>query len=247
MRTLIDFQAPLDGEITLCEVNGHIHSMNFEFANVNTFTKAVSLTYTNISKTIQAFLRFQVEKHPHIHLSRNSLHPLSTGDEGKALFLPVDVPFLKQIVQIYYEHGLTHALHVAASQHRGALSLSASVLLKAVKYVEKFTYIYSNRNRRTDVRLLSDYSQSRGWSRNPVRCFAWHPYSTKIAVAGLDDIVRIYSTDMSFVPLLKCKQQRNITCLAWRPMSVSDVAVACENEIIVWNVDPTSVVSVENI
>lgn len=41
MRTLEDFQIPNDGEIALCEINGHIHSMNFDYANVNKFTNTV--------------------------------------------------------------------------------------------------------------------------------------------------------------------------------------------------------------
>lgn len=42
MRNLLEFQAPTDGEVTLCEVDGRIHSMNYEYANVNVFTNTVS-------------------------------------------------------------------------------------------------------------------------------------------------------------------------------------------------------------
>lgn len=42
MRNLSEFQAPTDGEVTLCEVDGCIHSANFEYANVNIFTNSVT-------------------------------------------------------------------------------------------------------------------------------------------------------------------------------------------------------------
>lgn len=41
MRTLEDFQLPNDGEVALCEINGHVHSMNYDFANVKNFTNSV--------------------------------------------------------------------------------------------------------------------------------------------------------------------------------------------------------------
>lgn len=48
MRTLDDFQLPNDGELALCEINGHIHSMNYDYANVNKFTNTVcTLTFGN--------------------------------------------------------------------------------------------------------------------------------------------------------------------------------------------------------
>lgn len=43
MRNLLEFQAPIDGEVTLCEVDGRVHSMNYEYANVNVFTNTVRL------------------------------------------------------------------------------------------------------------------------------------------------------------------------------------------------------------
>lgn len=46
MKTLIDFQLPNDGELALCEINGHVHSMNCDYANVNKFTNTVcSVSY----------------------------------------------------------------------------------------------------------------------------------------------------------------------------------------------------------
>lgn len=168
----------------------------------------------------------------------------STRDEGKDLFLPVDVPFVKQIVQIYYEHGLIEVFQtVSESTRHPVLSKIGYIALKLMGYAEKLHSVFNRAAKESSIKLISEYSQSQGWGNNPIRCFSWHPYSTKLAVACLDDVVRIYSTDSTFIPLLKCKQQKNITCLAWRPMTISDIAVACQNCIIIWNIDPSSVVS----
>lgn len=160
------------------------------------------------------------------------------------MFLPVNVPLLKQLVQIYHEHGLIEALQVITKHRNNLVASTAIMMLRGVDYTEKVRNLFVKQRVESTTQIISEYSQTRLWESSPIRCFTWHPYCTKIAVAGLDDIVRIYSSDSSnFVPLLKCKQQKNVSCLAWRPMSLSELAVGCENQIIIWNVDPTSVVS----
>lgn len=41
---------------------------------------------------------------------------------------------------------------------------------------------------------LASFSR-RDWLSSNVRCLAWHMHIFKLAVAGLDDVVRIYSKD----------------------------------------------------
>ncbi|KAJ8956838.1 hypothetical protein NQ318_014252 [Aromia moschata] len=201
MRCLTDFEVPNDGEISLCEINGRMHAMNYNYANVNAFTNTV-------------------ENYPKIHITRNLLHPVSSGDEGRALFLPVNVSFLKQLTQVYYEQGLVGVTHRFHPQS-----------------VDRF-------ERYSSPSLINEVSQARNWSCDTIRCITWHPYVPKLAVATCDDNVRIFSgDDNSITPLLRTKQQRNITCIAWRPLSNTELAVGHENGIIVWNVDPNSSVA----
>lgn len=153
------------------------------------------------------------------------------------------MPLLKQLAQIYHEHGLVEALQTVARHRNNVVSRAATMILKGVAYSEKIKSLLVKNREESATQIISEFSQTRMWESSPIRCFTWHPYCTKIAVAGMDDIVRIYCADSNFVPLLKCKQQKNISCMAWRPMSMSELAVGCENEIIIWNVDPASVVS----
>lgn len=42
------------------------------------------------------------------------------------------------------------------------------------------------------------------------------------------------------VPSLKHRLQRNVAALAWKPLSASVLAVACQTCILIWTLDPTS-------
>lgn len=171
------------------------------------------------------------------------LHPMSSGDESKALFLPVHETFIKQVAQVWYEQGITEALELVAERQRYTHPCVASFstyALKAIKFLSNIVQPYTNKNQRA---LIASVSQVKDWYHSPVRCIAWHPHCTKLAVAASDDSIRIYSTDSNLVPILKSKIQRNVSCVAWRPLSASEIAIGCESCILIWTVDPNSVVS----
>lgn len=44
----------------------------------------------------------------------------------------------------------------------------------------------------------------------------------------------------TIVPSLKHRLQRNVAALAWKPLSASVLAVACQTCILIWTLDPTS-------
>lgn len=73
-----------------------------------------------------------------------------------------------------------------------------------------------------------------------LRVFAWHPHTNKFAVALLDDSIRVYNANSTIVPSLKHRLQRNVAALAWKPLSASVLAVACQSCILIWTLDPTS-------
>ncbi|XP_074030052.1 aladin [Leptinotarsa decemlineata] len=225
MRNLHDFDLPNDGEISLCEINGRVHSMNHDYTNVSAFTTTV-------------------DNHPKVHITRDLLHPLSSGDEGKALFLPVNISFLKQLTQVYCEQGFIEALHTASSHNQLLISSSASIILDVLKYIRKVRLVLNPNLKYSGPVIIKDFSQTRNWQSFTIRCIAWHLYETKVAVVTCDDSVRIFSGDSSIItPLLRCKQQKHITSIAWRPLSNTEIAVGHENGIIIWNVDANSLVT----
>uniref|UniRef100_A0A8V1A1E1 Aladin WD repeat nucleoporin n=1 Tax=Gallus gallus TaxID=9031 RepID=A0A8V1A1E1_CHICK len=73
-----------------------------------------------------------------------------------------------------------------------------------------------------------------------IRAFAWHPHTSKFAVALLDDSVRVYNSSSATIPSLKHRLQRNVAAVAWKPLCASILAVACQSCVLVWHLDPTS-------
>ena len=92
--------------------------------------------------------------------------------------------------------------------------------------------------------LFQVYSSTKNLKNSPVRCINWHPHVSKVALAMKDDTIQVASsTNSSINPLLKHKKQKNIACLAWRPFSASELAVGCASGVLVWTVDPMSLVA----
>ncbi|CAM5124716.1 unnamed protein product [Natator depressus] len=88
--------------------------------------------------------------------------------------------------------------------------------------------------------MIAEFSQAVDWAGCSIRAFAWHPHSSKFAVALLDDSIRVYNTNSATVPILKHRLQRNVASMAWKPLCASILAVACQSCVLVWHLDPTS-------
>ncbi|KAH6938502.1 hypothetical protein HPB50_010167 [Hyalomma asiaticum] len=88
--------------------------------------------------------------------------------------------------------------------------------------------------------MCKEFSLTLDWSKGHVRAFAWHPQCPKFAVASHGDTVRVYAPDMSIKPVLKHRSQRNITDMAWKPYSSAVLAVACQEGVLLWQVEPAS-------
>ena len=56
-------------------------------------------------------------------------------------------------------------------------------------------------------------------------------------------MVQVHGKGLPNSPVLKYKQQRGVSCLSWRPFNASDLAVGCASGIVLWNIDPSSVLS----
>ncbi|KAF5283918.1 hypothetical protein FQR65_LT13679 [Abscondita terminalis] len=226
MDNLLGFQPPVEGEVTVCEVDGKIHTMSYDCLNISIFTTSV-------------------DKHPNIRITGDIIH--RRGNEVKSLFLPVQDTFLKRLVQAYSEQGIKEVLSIAQESGPIVISRIASVILNIINGICSFRYKLSSNIIANPLSLICDISQTRLWLQSSIRCIAWHDYHTKIAVATSDDVVRIYCSNSTSVSILKCKQQMNVTCLAWRPLSNFEIAVGCEFGILIWNIDQNSLITKHSI
>lgn len=91
--------------------------------------------------------------------------------------------------------------------------------------------------------MLTTFCSSRGWAEAPLRCLSWHPHTRKLAVAARDDSIRVAGEGAALRPVLRHAGQRDISCLAWRPCCAGELAVGCRAGVVVWRVDPGSLVS----
>ncbi|ERE83644.1 aladin [Cricetulus griseus] len=66
----------------------------------------------------------------------------------------------------------------------------------------------------------------------PCGCWELNPYPLE------DHFPSLYPS--TIVPSLKHRLQRNVAALAWKPLSASVLAVACQSCILIWTLDPTS-------
>uniref|UniRef100_A0A452I9Q4 Aladin seven-bladed propeller domain-containing protein n=1 Tax=Gopherus agassizii TaxID=38772 RepID=A0A452I9Q4_9SAUR len=88
--------------------------------------------------------------------------------------------------------------------------------------------------------MIAEFSQAVDWAGCSIRAFAWHPHTSKFAVALLDDSIRVHNTNSATIPILKHRLQRNVASMAWKPLSASILAVACQSCVLLWHLDPTS-------
>ncbi|KAL3283645.1 hypothetical protein HHI36_006784 [Cryptolaemus montrouzieri] len=223
MRNLHDFIIPQRGATCLCEIDGRAYHSEDSYGNINAYTLAV-------------------ETHPNIHITNDIIHPVLSGDECRSLFLSVDVPFLKQLTQIYCEHGLIEALHTASTHRQLLVSKSALLILNVINLLQKARFFINPNLQYKGITTIRESCQTRNWGNYSVKCLSWHPYTSMIAVCTIDDSVRIYSSGSNAIHLLRYKQQKNVTCLAWRPLTNGEIAVGYEDGIIVWSIDPHSLV-----
>ncbi|XP_069735652.1 aladin isoform X2 [Phaenicophaeus curvirostris] len=88
--------------------------------------------------------------------------------------------------------------------------------------------------------MIAAFSQAVDWAGCTIRAFAWHPHTSKFAVALVDDSIRVYNSSSATIPSLKHRLQRNVAAMAWKPLCASILAVACQSCVLVWHLDPTS-------
>lgn len=160
------------------------------------------------------------------------------------MYIDVEDNLLKKITSVWYKQGFLEALSIAAdptiNRESKSLALAATYALKVANIFSAFRYFLQPHLKDIGPKIVANYSNTRGWGHAPIKCLAWHPHTTKIAVATLDDNVRIYCSEVSFISTLKCKAQVHVSSLSWRPFSASELAVGCEQGVIVWTVDPNS-------
>ncbi|XP_031625036.1 aladin [Contarinia nasturtii] len=184
--------------------------------------------------------------YPDIYIRREGLigstHSIPFGSrynlDRAILITPQNEPLPKRLARIFFEEGPTEALREAELQTQDQpinyLFRGLNFALCKLKHLNQIFWPYRNNE---NVNNLSEFVQTRDWQNSPIRCIRWHPNYFKLAVASVDDNIKIYSSDTVTITTLKHGYQKCITSLAWRPLCAGELAVGCNNGIIIWKLD----------
>ncbi|XP_050096220.1 aladin-like [Anopheles aquasalis] len=183
--------------------------------------------------------------YPELNLSRELPHHHPAGQHARDdctrdVMVPVAEPLSKRIMSILIELGPVEALREATGSNSKLVSSTARYLLTFGDRIGKLFLSYPCQ---TSLELVAKHSQTRNWSKSAIRGLCWHPTTFKLAVATVDDSVRLFTTNTQVTLLLKNGLQKGITCMAWRPFTSGELAIGCLNGVLLWSVDPNSLIA----
>ncbi|KAM9855639.1 aladin isoform 2-T2 [Aulostomus maculatus] len=212
---------PPHGQTTLCESNNELLS--------GTITED----------------RLKQESSPlSLYFPRESLKLHSrTESSSKAAFLNHSETLWMRSATAWREGGFTGLLTEITNSHAEVpkwLCVTSGCILALLRRVSSFQCSLFPHLTLTSEAMIAEFSQVLNWSDCVVRAFAWHPHTDKFAVALLDDSIKIYNPKSATTPTLKHRLQRNVAAVQWKPLCASALAVACQNCLLVWHVDPCS-------
>ncbi|KAI0212464.1 Aladin [Lamellibrachia satsuma] len=231
MSLLLSFPSlPPEGYVTVCEQNAELLTLPREAAVDQ--------------------LAMQGLQYPTVDISQDLLRPSISRVSARSAFIEHTETPQKRLLRAWHEHGLSGLLEELAAGHRRdvavnrTVSVMASLLLGAVRWANSLRGTICPHLTMTNEDMIAEFSSNSNWREGFIRCFAWHPHTTKFALALLDDSVKVFTASKTDVaPILKHKLQKGVADAAWSYMSSSILAVACQTCTLIWHVDPTSLAS----
>uniref|UniRef100_A0A3P9J7Z3 Achalasia, adrenocortical insufficiency, alacrimia n=1 Tax=Oryzias latipes TaxID=8090 RepID=A0A3P9J7Z3_ORYLA len=222
MCSLTLFPPPLpDGQTTLCESNNELLSGSNTQVCLSSHTAPMSL-----------------------HFPRESLKLHSrTESSSKAAFLDHSETLWMRSAAAWRDGGLPGLLNEITDSNSEVpkwLAVGSGCILALLRWISSFHSSLFPHLTLSSEDMIAEFSQVLNWSDCVVRAFAWHPHTDKFAVALLDESIKIYNPKSTTTPTLKHRLQRNVAAMQWKPLCASALAVACQNCVLVWHVDPCS-------
>ncbi|KAH8300824.1 hypothetical protein KR018_005562 [Drosophila ironensis] len=184
----------------------------------------------------------ELEAYPRIslHCEFGAQPPVQLRHGGHS-FVAVDEGILKRLTRTFFDTGFRHSLEEARSpKTRQSWPLVARLADWVAQCLDAATglrlKVFPHTQPLSPERIAL-FAETRNWLHSDLRYLAWHPHHFLLAVAGLDDGVHVYTKRPSSATLLKCPQQSDITCMAWRPLCAGELVVGCQQGLVFWTVD----------
>lgn len=161
------------------------------------------------------------------------------------MILPVNESLLKKFTRVFFEDGIEESLRVLEQSDSKLLSSVSKGFLQFLNIGQRVNLFLYPHLKETGIESYGkNFSQTRNWKKSTIRHISWNPLCFKLAVAGVDDSIRVYTNEeQSTVMVLKNGSQKSITSMAWRPFSPSQLAVGCQNGFLIWTLDPNSCIT----
>jgi len=188
-------------------------------------------------------LEKMLESYPTLLIDSDSIRPSYSKETIKSAFLPKNESTGVALLSQWREEGVPGVLGSLKESPRSQISWLAGVLLAVWRIPSSLQTFFYPHLRLSPQEMLSTFCLTRDWFESPVRCLAWHPHTRKLAVVSRDDCVRIGGNGAKTKPILRHTGQRGISCLSWKPCGSAELAVGCRVGIMLWTLDPASVVS----
>lgn len=151
------------------------------------------------------------------------------------MLIAVEESLLKRFFRTFFEEDLTAAIKELQTAENNVTKVLARYTLRLVDLGSTLKYFVRPHLKDQALAGGARFSLTRDWLRSPIRVICWHPNTFKMAVAASDDSIRIYTDVTGIIPQLKCGQQRGITSMAWRPFASAELAVGCQNGVVLWS------------
>ncbi|XP_062485133.1 aladin isoform X1 [Pezoporus occidentalis] len=189
-------------------------------------------------------LQSQLPALPVLSLPRDALKAPSRPELGsRPAFIHHREALWKRCLGAWRELGLCGVLReLSSAEEEGLrwLKSGSSSVLALCRWLSSLHGSLFPHLSLTSEDMIAAFSQAVDWAGCSIRAFAWHPHTSKFAVALLDDSIRVYNSSSATIPSLKHRLQRNVAALAWKPLCASILAVACQSCVLLWHLDPTS-------
>lgn len=187
------------------------------------------------------FQFFQLINYPDINISREFNSHISRQDH---LILPVKESIWKKCFRLYFEeNSVKHALVALLDENQTPLFVRslAQGILNTLNAGHRLKMFFSPHMKEIRLDNFQEFSQIRQYDKAAIRFMSYNQITFKLAVAGVDDSIRIYSNEENgMMTLLKHGAQKSIMAIAWRKFSCSCIVVGCQTGFLVWNIDPNS-------
>ncbi|XP_015789684.1 aladin [Tetranychus urticae] len=194
-----------------------------------------------------AIINNQGVEYPLIDIDKKPIiKPVKSSFRAKDYFVEEPAGDWKKCYQLWTEDGTLSALNFITSLpsvepilpnigRTIAKTFAYAVLYLCKLFLQIYLYFFPYAKHSPDA-LCDEFCRYFG-PRDLFICFAWHPKKMVCSIGLANNDIYIYSSLRKTALLIKHPHQKKLSDLAWKPGTTNVLAVACQNCILIWDLD----------